>query len=135
MRIVSGLAFRLAKASTVLWRPMVGRRWLPAWAMVHTRARHTGRPYSTPVQVRTHGDHFVIALPWPDRSEWIRNVEAAGGCTLTWRGEEHRADAPERIGYTQAAPAYSAFERFLIRLFRWPDHYLRLHRVPRSDTG
>jgi hypothetical protein len=57
----------------------------------------------------------------------VRNVEAAGGCTLTWRGREIWADRPEQIGPIEAAPAYTRLERFLIRLTRL-DHFLRLRR-------
>ena len=134
MRLLSALTYWAARTSTVLWRPMVGRRWLPMWAMLHTRGRRTGRRYSTPVQVRTHGQWFVIALPWPGRSQWLRNVEAGGGCRLTWRGEEHGTDAPERIGYAQAAPAYNRFEQLLIRLTGL-DHFLRLRRPARRGEG
>jgi deazaflavin-dependent oxidoreductase (nitroreductase family) len=108
---------------------MVGRRWLPIWAMVHHRGRRSGRAYATPVQIRTMGpDHFVIAVPWPERSQWFRNVLAAGGCTLTWRGAEHRTDAPTLISANEAAPAYTRLERFLIRLTGL-SQFLRLHRA------
>ena len=134
MKLLSALPYWAARTSTVLWRPMVGRRWLPMWAMVHTRGRRTGRRYSTPVQVRTHGQWFVIALPWPERSQWVRNVEAAGGCTLTWRGEEHWVDTPERIGRAEAAPAYNRLEQLLIRLTGL-DYFLRLRRVAEPSSG
>ena len=126
--MLSALTYRLARLTTVVWRPMVGRRWLPMWAMLHHRGRRSGRLHSTPVQIRTMGDHFVVAVPWPDRSQWIRNVLAAGGCTLTWRGEKHQTDAPALIGPSEAAPAYNRLERVLIRLFRLR-RFVRLHRV------
>lgn len=125
---LGALTYRLAKVTTPLWRPMVGRRALPQWAMVHYRGRRTGRERTTPVQVRTHGEFFVIAVPWPSRSQWHRNVLAAGGCVLRWRGSDHRTDAPALITAREAAAAYNAVERFLIRLTRL-DVFLRLHRV------
>ena len=129
MKLLSRLTYAVARFTTIFWRPMAGRRGLPMWAILHTRGRRTGRPYSTPVQVRTTPDHFVIAIPWPERSQWVRNVQAAGGCTLTWRGREHRADAPELIGPSEAAPAYNRLERFLIRLTGL-DRFMRLRRDP-----
>ena len=128
MKALSALTYRVARTTTILWRPMVGRRWLPMWAMLHTRGRRSGRPFSTPVQVRTHEHWFVIALPWPERSQWVQNVEAAAGCRLTWRGEEHWTDAPERVDRAQAWPAYNRLERLLIRLTGLR-HFLRLRRA------
>ena len=134
MTLPSVLTYWAARTSTALWRPMVGHRWLPMWAMVHTRGRRSGRPYSTPVQLRTHEQWFVIALPWQKRSQWVHNVEAAGGCRLTWRGEEHLAAAPERIGRAQAAPAYNRLERLLIRLTGL-DHFLKLRHADQKSGG
>jgi deazaflavin-dependent oxidoreductase (nitroreductase family) len=127
--MLSAVTFLIGRLTSPLWRPMVGRRWLPIWAMVHHRGRRSGRAYATPVQIRTMGpDHFVIAVPWPERSQWFRNVLAAGGCTLTWRGAEHRTDAPTLITASEAAPAYTRLERFLIRLTGLTQ-FLRLHRA------
>ena len=134
MRLLSTLTYWAARITTILWRPMVGHRWLPMWAMVHSRGRRTGRLYSTPVQVRTQDEWFVIALPWPKRSQWVHNVEAAGGCWLTWRGEERWADSPERIGPAEAAPAYDRLERLLIRVTGL-DHFLRLRRAGQTTGG
>lgn len=114
--VLRRLARNLARATTPLWRPMSGRRLLPLWAVVHHRGRRTGREYSTPVQIRTTPDEFVIALPFGAATQWVRNVQAAGGCTITWRGREHEADAPRIVGRTEAASAYSAWERPLIRI-------------------
>lgn len=114
--MLSGLTYRMARLSTPLWRPMVGRRLLPQWAMLHHVGRRSGIRRSTPVQVRHLRGHLVVAVPWPDRSQWVRNVMASGGCEVTWKGRERRTDSPERIGPEEAAAAYNRVERALIRL-------------------
>jgi len=118
----------LARATNPLWKPMAGRRALPLWAVVHHRVRLSSRSYAIPVAVRATPEAFVIALPWGDATQWVRNVQAAGGCTVTWRGRDHRADAPEILGRTEAAPAFNGWQRVLLRIGR-VQQFLRLHRV------
>ena len=117
----------LARVTIPLWRPMAGRRFLPAWAIVHHRGRRSGREYSTPVQIRATRDAFVIALPFGAATQWVRNVRDAGECTLTWRGREHRADAPEILGGREGAAAFRFWERPFLRVARI-DRFVRLRR-------
>jgi deazaflavin-dependent oxidoreductase (nitroreductase family) len=121
----------LARATMSLWRPMSGRRWLPLWAMLHQRGRKSGREYAIPVAVRASDDAFFIALPWGDATQWVRNVQAAGGCTLRWRGRDYETDAPQIVGRSEAAPAYSWWQRVLIRVLG-VQQFLRLRHMPSS---
>ncbi|MBZ4322252.1 nitroreductase family deazaflavin-dependent oxidoreductase [Streptomyces huiliensis] len=59
---------------------------LPGFGTVLHRGRKSGRPYATPVKVFRAGDAYVISLPYGPRSDWVRNVLAAGGCDLVTRG-------------------------------------------------
>lgn len=118
---------RLARATTPLSKPMAGRRFLPLWAVVHHRGRRSGRSYAIPVAVRASREAFVIPLPWGDATQWVRNVQAAGGCTVTWRGRDHEADAPEIIGWTEGAPAFHRLHRPLLRI-GGVNRFLRLRR-------
>ena len=61
-------------------------RHLPGFAVVHHRGRRSGRAYQTPVHLFTIGDRFVIALAYGPHTDWVRNVLAAGGCTIETRG-------------------------------------------------
>lgn len=126
------VARNLARATSPLWRPMAGRRLLPAWGVVHHRGRRTGREYSTPVQVRATPDEFVIALPFGGATQWVRNVKSAGSCTVTWRGRDHRADAPRIVGRTEGASAFRAWERPLLRI-GGIESFVRLRR--RADAA
>lgn len=82
MRLLSPLTYRLARMSTVLWRPMVGRRWLRMWAMVHTRGRHSGRRYSPPVQVRSDEDRLVVRAQQPLAERYCRHSSTVS-CLVT----------------------------------------------------
>ena len=61
-------------------------RHLPGFAVVHHRGRRSGRDYQTPVNLFTIRDRFVIALTYGPHADWVRNVVAAGGCTIETRG-------------------------------------------------
>lgn len=61
-------------------------RHLPGFAVVHHHGRRSGRAYRTPVNVFPVSGGFVIALAYGPRTDWVRNVVAAGGCTLETRG-------------------------------------------------
>ncbi|MCD0451434.1 nitroreductase family deazaflavin-dependent oxidoreductase [Actinocorallia sp. API 0066] len=76
---------RLAPASLPdLNRRYVNRiqsRWapfLPPWAIIVHRGRKSGRVYRTPVMAFRHGRHLIVALPYGDRVDWVRNLLAAG---------------------------------------------------------
>lgn len=129
--LVGGATRWLARITDPLWRPIAGRRILPLWAVVHHRGRRSGREYAVPVAVRATPEAFFIALPWGDATQWARNVQAAGGCTLRWRGKDHQADAPQVVGRSQAAPAFSWWQRALLRIGR-VNRFLRLCRAGKS---
>jgi deazaflavin-dependent oxidoreductase (nitroreductase family) len=125
MNILGRVTRAAARASEPIGRLMA--RHFPLWAVVHYRGRKTGRELSTPVQVRTTPDEFLIALPWGSGTQWVRNVQAAGSCTVTWRGKDHAADHP-RVVRLDEATAFRGWERAALRLVRIRE-FLRLRRV------
>src|SRR5215472_8748376 len=76
---------------------LAGRRWFPAWAQLRHRGRRTGKEYVIPVAVLTRPDAFVIGLPWGTGTNWVRNVLAAGGCAITWKGTEYQVTDPRLV--------------------------------------
>ncbi|MEU4420818.1 hypothetical protein AB0F81_09335 [Actinoplanes sp. NPDC024001] len=79
-------SWRFARATAPAVRILAGRRGIPVWAVVHHRGRVSGRDLRVPIAVVATPDHFVINLPWGPRTNWVRNVIAAGGCTIRWKG-------------------------------------------------
>jgi deazaflavin-dependent oxidoreductase (nitroreductase family) len=65
--------------------PLAG--WAPGFAIIHHVGRNSGRRYQTPVNVFRHGDSYVIPLTYGE-GEWVKNVIAAGGCSIRTRGRE-----------------------------------------------
>lgn len=125
MSIFRSVTRAAARATAPIGRVIA--RVSPLWGVVHYRGRRTGRELSTPVQVRATPETFVIALPWGSGTQWVRNVQAAGGCTVTWRGTDHVADSPKVVGLADAT-AFRGWERRALRLVRIHE-FLSLRRI------
>ncbi|MGH2554370.1 MAG: nitroreductase family deazaflavin-dependent oxidoreductase [Actinomycetota bacterium] len=67
-----------------LTRPFARR--FPGFAVVRHVGRRTGRPYRTPVNMFRSADLYLIALTYGADRDWVKNVLAAGGCTVETRG-------------------------------------------------
>jgi len=64
-----------------LVRTFAGRPRSPVAIVVH-RGRTSGRSYRTPVIAFRLADGYVITLPYGADRDWVRNVLAAGSCTV-----------------------------------------------------
>ena len=121
------------KAVTRLFNPLAlrlaGHRWVPVWAVLHHRGRRSGRTYATPVAVLVTPETFVIGLPWGPNTDWVRNVQAAGECTVTWRSREWTCTEPALVDRDVAVAAANRFERRVISVVTFPA-FLQLQRAP-----
>jgi deazaflavin-dependent oxidoreductase (nitroreductase family) len=72
------------------------------------RGRRSGKVYRTPVVVRPTSDGFVVPMPWGERTDWYRNVRAAGECLIRWKDRDYSLVEPEVISDAAAAPSFSA---------------------------
>lgn len=91
---------------TTILNPLIirlaGRRHFRMAAQVHHVGRRSGRLYVTPAGAHLHGDVIVIPLTFGSRSDWARNVRAAGGCLIRLDGRDYRAVEPEILGRDEA---------------------------------
>ena len=63
-------------------------------ALIIYTGRKSGRQYTIPTFYRDTGDEVKIAVGWPDRKVWWRNLTGEGGeVRLLVRGEEIRGHA------------------------------------------
>ncbi|HKW16648.1 MAG TPA: nitroreductase family deazaflavin-dependent oxidoreductase [Terriglobales bacterium] len=67
---------------------------LPGFGIITHVGRKSGRTFHTPVNVFARPDGFLIALTYGPEAEWVRNVLAAGGCSLVTCGREYRLTRP-----------------------------------------
>jgi deazaflavin-dependent oxidoreductase (nitroreductase family) len=97
-------------------------------AIIRHRGRVSGRMYETPVGVTGSPDgSLLIMLPY-GRTDWLRNVLAAGEATLTWEGETFPVERPEVIALTSVWGSLSASDQRAGRMFGVREG-LRLWRV------
>src|SRR5262245_31377008 len=78
-----------------LTRRFAGR--LPGFGLVTHVGRTSGRSFTTPLNVFRRGDHYLFALTYGSEVDWVRNVRAAGGCTLRTRGHTIALVEPDLI--------------------------------------
>ena len=71
--------------------------WLPGFAILTHPGRRSGRMYHTPINVFRRGEHSLFALTYGSDVDWVKNVLAAGGCTMRTRGHDVRLVEPELI--------------------------------------
>ncbi len=117
----------LVKASNPVMRELAGRRWFPAWAQLRHRGRKSGKEYVIPVAVMVRPDSFVIGLPWGPQTNWVRNVMAAGGCTIHWKGADYDVTDPELVDKSVALQAANGFQRGVLQRVTFPG-FLQLKR-------
>jgi deazaflavin-dependent oxidoreductase (nitroreductase family) len=122
------LLLRIVRFGTRLTRPLAGRRFFPLWAVLRHRGRKSGREYAVPVGVRATADGYFIALPFGERTQWVHNVVAAGGCTLRWRGTDIVLADPTIVQADEAAFAFPPALRLMMRA-AGAHQVLRLRRV------
>ena len=97
---------------------LAGTRFLPLYGVLSHRGRRSGKVYRTPVVVRPTGDGFIVPMPWGERTDWFRNVRAAGECTIRWKDRDYSLVNPEVIAdAAAAAPGFSARERAMMTRF------------------
>ena len=92
----------VAKVVNPLLARVSGTRLIPLWAVLRHRGRRSGRWYATPVAVAWTADSLFVPLPFGTTADWPRNVLAAGGAVIKWKGSEHQMVGPEIVSDSSA---------------------------------
>ncbi|WP_086845473.1 nitroreductase family deazaflavin-dependent oxidoreductase [Amycolatopsis kentuckyensis] len=71
--------------------------WAPGFATVVHKGRKSGREFRTPINVFRTKDGFVVGLTYGPDADWVKNVLAAGGCTLITRRENIHVHGAELV--------------------------------------
>jgi deazaflavin-dependent oxidoreductase (nitroreductase family) len=77
--------------------------------------RRSGREYRTPVQVFQARDGFIVALTYGVDTDWLRNIQAAGGGLLRTRGLTFQVSEP-RVYHDEERTGIRLAERQMLRL-------------------
>lgn len=108
---------RFGRRANPLVRSFAGRRFSPVAIVVH-RGRASGRRYRTPVMAFRVDDGYVITLPYgPDR-DWVRNVLAAGSCTLELGGRRMELTDPRVLAGSEGIAMLPSPVRATLRVLR-----------------
>jgi deazaflavin-dependent oxidoreductase (nitroreductase family) len=93
--------------------------------------RRTGRTYETPIVAVEHDDGFLIALPYGERTDWMKNVLATGMAAIVTHGQTCEVDQPRIVPMSEATAHFQPKEQKLHRRFG-VDSCLRVHRLASS---
>lgn len=71
--------------------------YLPGFAILRYQGRRSGKTYRTPMNVFRHNGDYVFALTYGSDVQWVRNVQAAGGCEMQTMGRVIRLGDPRLV--------------------------------------
>ena len=104
-------------------RPVAKR--LPSFAVLTHGGRKTGRTYRTPLNVFRRGDHYFFFLTYGSDVQWVKNVLAAGPCSIETRGRVVELVEAELVTDPELRPAPSHV-RFVEGRIAGATQYLRM---------
>jgi deazaflavin-dependent oxidoreductase (nitroreductase family) len=87
----------------------------PFAIIIHVGWR-SGKTYETPIIVQRAGDGFVLALTYGWDVDWVKNVMAAGRCTIILHRQVYSLHKIEPLDRAAALPAFPWLERLVLRL-------------------
>lgn len=70
---------------------------VPGFGIVIHEGRRSRQEYRTPVNLFRRDGGFEIALTYGPDSDWVKNVLAAGGAEVKYRGQIHRLTNPRMV--------------------------------------
>jgi deazaflavin-dependent oxidoreductase (nitroreductase family) len=83
--------------------------WVPAMGLLSHVGRKSGRVYRTPLNVFPTPDGVAIFLPYgAETTEWLKNVQAAGGAQMQHYGKTFRVSQPRVVPKSQSRTLVAA---------------------------
>ena len=86
-------------------------------SVVRHVGRRSGRTYDTPVVAAQHDDSFLIALPYGERTDWLKNVLSKGSAAIVTNGHIYQVDQPEIIPMAEATGYFRPREQRMHQQF------------------
>jgi deazaflavin-dependent oxidoreductase (nitroreductase family) len=110
----------MSRVLNPLLRKLAGKRHMAMAAQMHHTGRRSGRSFLTPVGAKLSGGYFLIPLTFGNQSDWCRNVRAAGGARIRWKGDDYQLMEPElldtKAARTEIRSTFNLSDRAFIRL-------------------
>ena len=98
---------------------------LPTFGILTHQGRKSGRTYQTPINVFRRGDAYFFFLTYGSDVQWVKNVLAAGSCSIETRGRVVELVEPELITDPELRPA-PALVRFVEGRIAGVTQYMRM---------
>lgn len=102
----------------------MARRGVGPFSLVRHVGRKSGKTYETPIIIQPTAGGFMVELTYGDKVDWYRNVVAAGGCILRYKGNDHAVTAIEPVDAATGLAAFSPLQRRLLTVLR-RSHFVR----------
>lgn len=103
-----------------------GKRFGHFAILTHT-GRKSGQTYRIPIIAEPVQGGFVIALTYGRNVDWLKNVQARGGCELRWKNQDICLVHPQFIGQDEGLKAFPAIMRGGVQRMGVKD-FVRLER-------
>ena len=84
--------------------------------------------YATPVIAARNGESFLIALPYGERTDWLKNVLGKGSAVIVTDGHSYQVDRPRVVPMAEVIGYFRSRERRMHRQFH-VDSALQLHQL------
>lgn len=78
------------------------------FSLIRHVGRRSGRIYETPVILAKVPEGFIAELTYGDKVNWYRNLVAAGGGVVVYRGKEYQVNKVEPCAVERGRDAYPA---------------------------
>ncbi|HEY4268898.1 MAG TPA: nitroreductase family deazaflavin-dependent oxidoreductase [Galbitalea sp.] len=102
----------------------MARRGVGPFSLVRHVGRRSGRTYETPIIIQPTPGGFMIELTYGDKVDWYRNVIAAGGCVLRYKGTDHVVTSIEPVDTATGLSAFTPSQRRLLTVLH-RSHFVR----------
>jgi deazaflavin-dependent oxidoreductase (nitroreductase family) len=102
------------------------------FSLVRHVGRKTGTIYETPIIVARDADGFIAELTYGPEVSWYRNIVAAGGCVIVFKGADYRVDRIEPCSVERGLDAFGNPRKQILKLLRRRDFRL-LHQAEPAD--
>ncbi len=132
--VMAGPPATAKRFNKIIALPLAGHRFIPVWVVLKHRGRKSGNEYAVPLAVIPTETTFIIALPWGRGTDWVRNVLAAGRCTVRWKGADYECTEPRVVDTEAARAAARGLTRLILRRKKFQHGFIELSRRAAGRT-
>ena len=105
-----------------------------AFVKIEHVGRTSGTVRQTPANAFRHGDAFTLALTYGPGTDWLRNLKAAGGGRILYRGSWYAVGQPRDLG-TEEGMSRMPFVPRLVLPLTGTREFVELPIVPASGDA